>query len=186
MQHKSDNGGDMSQGSRSAATARHGEDTTTEQGLPDVVRFEPITGLVLACQRGRRSRPADSVRPAAGVAPHTLTQVRQWWEGQRRHLANHGRPRGTEKRLVCRRSGHALLWLVDSPWGLVPVARTAQGGFRWRASEAPDGRPLTLEMWPAGEFLPIGSCRCHDHVEISVHEARRWREVSRDKFVYSP
>ena len=68
--------------------------------------------------------------------------------------------------------------------GIVLVASKAgQGEFGTRGI---DGELMTLDEWPAGELLPTASCPCHQEVQTSLHEARRWLEVPRDKFVFAP
>lgn len=172
---------------RSGTSGRERDTRAAADLFEDVVRFEPITGPVLrwrlAGRRLRSSATHDGHAPSCGF--RATPEAEGWQEGLRRHLDNHdGRPPGIEKRLVCRK-GHALLWLVRSPWGVTPIARTATGA-RSRTSARDDGAPMSLAEWPAGEHLPIAACRCHRHVEVSVHQARKWLESRRDKFVYEP
>jgi len=81
-------------------------------------------------------------------------------EKLRRDLGSSGKPERSLFSLRCEQ-GHALLWLLASPDGVVPVAAvwaaaTATLGFCLRSH--PDGAPFTLASWPADERLPVGSC----------------------------
>lgn len=106
-------------------------------------------------------------------------------EALRLRMGHAGSPERVEKRLVCSK-GHTLMWLVRTQWGLVPVAnRMGRGLCEFRPSDGLQA-PMTVEQWPAGEHLPFAACRCHDQVEVSVHEARSWSESPHDKHVYSP
>lgn len=103
----------------------------------------------------------------------------------RRQFAKHGRPEQFEKILVCRK-GHALLWLIPTDRGLAPIANlVGKGRFAARSLDDPQGPLMTLDQWPPGELLPRASCECHDSVETSLHEAKRWLGTSRRKFVYA-
>ena len=149
-----------------------------------VVHFEPITGTVLRWRLAGRRLPG-SAAPAASpkdVDPQGAT----FFERVRKEIAKHGSPPNVKKRLVCRK-GHTLIWLVESPWGCVPVAKGATArGISVRSSDGLQSPPVTLDKWLAGEHLPLASCRCYQAVEVSVHEARSWLEVPRDKFVFEP
>ncbi len=101
-------------------------------------------------------------------------------ETLRRRADKFGKPSGASKTLVCAR-GHAVLWLVASPRGLVPVAKRPDGGLRVRAG---DGEPMTLEQWPVGEHLPMAGCKCHGAVEVSVYQARTWVTARSHKFTH--
>jgi len=103
-------------------------------------------------------------------------------ETLRRDIANEDGPSSFKKRLVCRK-GHTLMWLVQTEHGFVPVAR-GRGGPVTRTADAVASRLMTLEDWPAGELLPAASCACHEVVETSLYEARRWLGVSGKKVVY--
>lgn len=104
-------------------------------------------------------------------------------EKLRRDLANHGSPDRSEKALRCRQ-GHPLIWLIRTQGGIAPIAnRAGKGSFGMRMA---NGGLMTLDQWPAGELLPTASCACHDEVQVSLHQARTWLEVPRDKFVYEP
>jgi hypothetical protein len=155
----------------------------------DLTDYTPLRAPVTLYRAFRRVSGDGSPMPAEQAAPSSLAaQAESWTEELRRALANAGRPPAVEKRLVCRK-GHSLLWLLRSPWGHVPVARTADGHFTLRGSGRLDGSPMTLNQWPAGEHLPPASCACHDEVVISVHQAKSWFNrvggaSPRDKFVH--
>lgn len=98
-------------------------------------------------------------------------------------LANKGRPEKSLKVLRCGK-GHPLVWLIRTERGIAPVAsRVGKDSFGMRSI---DGELMTLNEWPAGELLPTASCPCHQEVQTSLHQARRWLEVPRDKFVFAP
>jgi len=97
-------------------------------------------------------------------------------EKLRRDLGSSGKPERSLFSLRCEQ-GHALLWLLASPDGVVPVAAvwaaaTATLGFCLRSH--PDGAPRTLASWPTDEHLPIGSCPCVDSVIVGPEDALRW------------
>ena len=97
-------------------------------------------------------------------------------EKLRRDLSASGKPERSLFSLRCEQ-GHALLWLLASPDGVVPVAAvwspgTAVLGFCLRSQ--PDGAPRTLASWPADEHLPIGSCPCVASVIVGPADALRW------------
>lgn len=99
-------------------------------------------------------------------------------------LANECRPERFEKVLRCRK-GHPLIWLIRTERGIAPVAkRVGQGSYGIRGGVG--GELMTLDEWPPGELLPTASCSCHEEVQVSLYEARRWLEVPRDKVVYNP
>ena len=103
-------------------------------------------------------------------------------EKLRHDLANKSRPETFLKVLRCD-EGHPLVWLIRTERGIVPVAsRVGKDSFGTRGI---DGELMTLDEWPAGELLPTASCPCHQEVQTSLHEARRWLEVPRDKFVFA-
>jgi hypothetical protein len=150
--------------------------------------YKPLREPVTLYRGFRRLMSPDP--PSSEQAVLSSVQADTWSEQLRLSLANARRPPLVEKRLVCRR-GHTLVWLAGSPWGHVPVAKTADGRFTLRGSGRLDGSPMTLDQWPAGEHLPPASCACHDAVVVSVHQAKSWFErvggaSPRDKFVYSP
>jgi len=97
-------------------------------------------------------------------------------EKLRRDLGSSGKPERSLFSLRCEQ-GHALLWLLASPDGVVPVAAvwaaaTATLGFCLRSH--PDGAPFTLASWLTDEHLPIGSCPCVDSVIVGPDDALRW------------
>ncbi len=99
-------------------------------------------------------------------------------EKLRRDLGSLSKPERSLFSLRCGQ-GHALLWLLASPDGVVPVAAvwspaTATLGFGLRSH--PDGAPRTLASWPTDEHLPIGSCPCVDSVIVGPEDALRWLE----------
>ncbi len=157
--------------------------------VDDLRHYKPLREPATLYRGFRRRLVAESPAVEQPVVSSVAAQAEAWQEQLRRSLANGGRPPAVEKRLVCR-NGHTLLWLLRSPWGHVPVARTADGRFTLRGSGRPDGSPMTLDQWPAGEHLPLASCACHDDVTVSVHQAKSWFErvggSRRDKFVHSP
>lgn len=104
-------------------------------------------------------------------------------EKLRRDLANKGRPEKVLKVLRCCKA-HPLVWLIRTERGIAPVAsRVGKDSFGMRGI---DGELMTLDEWPPGELMPTASCPCHQEVQVSLHEARRWLEVPPDKFVYTP
>lgn len=38
------------------------------------------------------------------------------------------------------------------------------------------GRPMSLAEWPAGEELPVASCKHYSAVHATLYEARAWLE----------
>lgn len=163
---------------------RKGQSSAGQEETSAVVHFEPITGTVLRWRLVGRRLLGSGSPPAApkDVDPQGAT----FFERVRKEIAKHGSPPNVKKRLVCRK-GHTLIWLVESPWGCVPVAKGATArGISVRSSDGLQSPPMALDKWPAGEHLPLASCPCYQAVEVSVHEARSWLEVPRDKFVFEP
>lgn len=130
-----------------SGSARAGKEA--EDPFESVVRFERITGPVLGWRLAGR-RQSDPTAPAqrspsAGFLPTAEAEV--WQERLRRELGSkRRRPLDIEKRYVCR-NGHVLLWLVRSPWGVTPIAKTTTG-FRSRGSSRDDGAPC---RWRSGQ-----------------------------------
>ncbi len=82
---------------------------------------EPVS-LYRRFGRGAAAPPVagDEVRPTPDEEDFTFA------EGLRRQLANHGHPPDVVLQVRCAgRDRHPLLWLVKSPWGLVPITRTS-------------------------------------------------------------
>ena len=154
---------------------------------PDVIQLAPVPIPAVGSRLVGRRFPGEAGRSRLPPLPayRPTAEAAAWQDRMRRAESNKGRPLDIKKRLLCRR-GHVLLWLVTSPWGVTPIARTATGRFTLRVSGLHDGAPMSLREWPAGEHLPIASCSCHEEVEVSVHEGRSWLESAQDKVVYRP
>ncbi len=97
-------------------------------------------------------------------------------EKLRRDLSSSGKPERSLFSCRCQ-LGHALLWLVASPDGVVPVAAVwaaESGTLGFHLRSQPDGTPYTLRSWPVDDHLPEASCPCFDSVTVSPEDALRW------------
>lgn len=144
-----------------------------------VLRYAPELAVVRETTVGRRQGSAAARAPAV-PDPAAL----KFYDGLRKAEFN-GQPfGGTRHRLLCRKT-HTLMWLLRTDWGVVPVSRRqGRGTLTWRSQPGAQTLPMTLDLWPAGEHLPLAGCACHETVEVSVHDARSWLESRRDTTIY--
>ncbi len=117
----------------------------------------------------RNSGFGKGSEPGRAASPHFIEKLR-------RDLGSSGKPERSLFSLRCEQ-GHALLWLLASPDGVVPVAAVWAAesetlGFHLRSQ--PDGTPYTLRSWPVDDHLPEASCPCFDSVTAGPEDALRW------------
>jgi len=122
-----------------------------------VERFTPELRVARRTRVGRRQGQAAACEPAV-ADPDAL----QFYESLRKAEFN-DQPLGLAMhRLLCRRR-HILMWLLRTDWGVVPVSRRlGRGTLTWRSREGAQMLPMTLELWPAREHLPLAGCRSRD------------------------
>ena len=110
-------------------------------GAFDLTDYKPVRQPVTQYRRFGRGRPPSS---AAGNRESGVADV-PWAEALRRELKNKGRPASAVLDVRCDgRDRHRLLWLVKSPWGLVPITHTAD------ESDDVDDGPVLSWLRPTG------------------------------------
>jgi hypothetical protein len=161
--------------------------------------------------------PGDAVQPAKGQPAELAPEARgpsdgavPFLEALRRQLSNKRRPAEFVLQVRCEKA-HPLLWVVPSPWGLVPVTRTSEepedsdvdqgwsvpGVVQKTAGPEPGrfthdfhvellepDRPRTLQDWPDDRPLPPASCPCHAEVVLAVPQLREWLSSARRTVTY--
>ena len=144
-----------------------------------VLRYAPELRVVGGTSVGRRQGPAAACEPAL-PDPKAL----RFYDSLRKAEWNEQPLGRTMHRLLCPKL-HLLMWLLRTDWGVVPVSRRlGRGTLTWRTQPGAQMLPMVLELWPAGEHLPLAGCACHETVKQSVHDARSWLESRRDTTIY--
>ncbi len=96
--------------------------------------YRPIHEPITVYRRFGRKKPAPAAEADA-------QQDVSWAETVRRQLATDRHPAGIVRDYRCERR-HRLLWLVRSPWGLVPITHTSE---EWQ-----DDQPALVTPSPIG------------------------------------
>ncbi len=107
----------------------------------DLTDYKPIREPVTKYRRFGRGRQ----QAVDGEAQHAVDQrAPSWAEDLRRQLMKPGHPKKSVLDVRCDgRDRHRLLWLVESPWGLVPITHTAD-------------EPEDADPEPALTWSPLG------------------------------